>query len=92
MCFTNASGVDESFSDLFGRVVGDWMTPMLSGSSYHPNSIRDTQDEGQELYLHFFHEQLRGEGIDESALEEERWIEATAWARKEAIDLIPAIK
>ena len=72
MCFTNASGVDESFSDVFGRVVGDWMNPMLSGSSYHPNSIRDTQDEGQELYLHFFHEQLRGEGIDESALEEER--------------------
>ena len=70
--FTNAAAVDESFSDVFGRVVGDWMNPMLSGSSFHPNSIRDTQDEGQELYLHFFHEQLRREGIDELAFEEER--------------------
>ena len=66
------TGMDESFSDTFGRIVGDWMTPMLSGSSYHPNSIRDTQDEGQELYLHFFHEQLRREGIDEATLEEDR--------------------
>ena len=63
---------DDSYSDMFGRIVGDWMTPMLSGSAYQPDSIRDTQDEGQELYLHFFHEQLRREGIDELASEEER--------------------
>ena len=63
---------DDSYSNMFGRVVGDWMTPMLSGSAYHPDSIRDTQDEGQELYLHFFHEQLRREGIDELASEEDR--------------------
>ena len=72
LCSINAAAVDESFPDVFGRIVGDWMSPMLSGSSYHPDSIRDTQDEGQELYLHFFHEQLRREGMDELAMEEER--------------------
>ena len=49
----------------------DWLPSNPLGGSNPVPSEAETQTEGQELYLHFFHEQLRSQGLGEVAAQEE---------------------
>ena len=56
--------VDGLATSPFYGWIPDFSSPYYGGGGGH--SRIDTLNEGRELYLHFFHEQLRSEGIDEA--------------------------
>ena len=49
----------------------DWIPSNPLSTPEPVPSPAETQTEGQELYLHFFHEQLRSQGLGEVAVQEE---------------------